>query len=108
MARKRPREARFKDWLKKEMRDPGFKRAYDALGPEIEFAVQLAKVREKMRLTQKQLARKARVDQGDISKIENGKQNITVGMMVKLAAALNRKVEIRLVRISGRQARATA
>ncbi|MFH1725390.1 MAG: helix-turn-helix transcriptional regulator [Elusimicrobiota bacterium] len=108
MAKRRPRGARFKDWLKDEMRDPGFKRAYDALGPEVEFAVQLAKTREKMRLTQKQLAKKARVDQGDISKIENGKQNITLGMMVKLASAVNRKVEIRLVRAGGRDADASA
>ena len=97
MAKRRPKGARFKDWLRDEMRDPAFKRDYNALGPEIEFAVQLAKAREKLRLTQKQLAKRAHVDQGDISKIENGRQNITVGMMAKLAAAVNRRVKILLV-----------
>ena len=65
------------------------------------IASALRAARESKGLSQRELSAKSGVPQGHISKIENGKQNITVGMMVKLAAAVERRVEIRLVPNSG-------
>lgn len=48
-------------------------------------------------MTQAQLAEKTSIDQGDISKLENGKKNPTVDMLEKVANGLNSTLKIEFI-----------
>ena len=57
----------------------------------------LAKLREEMDVTQKELAEKSHIDQGDISKIEKGIGNPTIGKINRLFRALGKRISITLL-----------
>ena len=54
----------------------------------------LAKTREEQNITQTELAKISRIDQGDISKIEKGLGNPTIAKIQKLFRALGKKVSL--------------
>lgn len=57
----------------------------------------LLKARAKKGLTQKELASAAGINQADISKIEKGIANPTIGTLKRIASALGTKVQIKFV-----------
>ena len=57
----------------------------------------LAKTRDEMNVTQTELSRKSHIDQGDISKIERGIGNPTIGKISKLFKALERSISLTLL-----------
>jgi len=87
---------RFQDHLKERLKDPAFAKAFAEVDAEVRLAVALAEAREHAGLTQAQLARKLRTRQSNISRIEQGSQNITLRTLEKIAHALRCKIDIRL------------
>ena len=75
--------------LRKQIKD--FDKKYSAAKIRLEFAIQIANEREKAGLSQKDLALKLKTTQSVISRIENGKQNISLDMLQKIANALGKK-----------------
>lgn len=65
-----------------------FERAYD-------IALQVIDLREKHGLTQKQLAERCGIDQGDISRIERGSTSPTARTLQRIAEVLD--ADVRLV-----------
>lgn len=61
---------------------------------KLEMAARLIAVREAMHMTQKELGAATGINQADISRIERGLGNPSVDTIVRLAAALNKKVKI--------------
>lgn len=57
----------------------------------------LTKTRKEQGLTQMELSKRTGIDQGDISKIEKGLGNPTLGKINRLFNALNKKVSFRIV-----------
>jgi len=57
-------------------------------------AMELRKMRRKLRLSQAQLARKMNVKREFISRIESGRQNITLETLYRIAEATGKKFEI--------------
>lgn len=55
---------------------------------------QIRKFRKEKELTQEQLARIVQMDRGKLSKIESGQANITIETLVKISAALGKKIQI--------------
>ena len=66
-----------------------------ALNQRIGFL--LAKTRNEMNVTQKELSKKSHIDQGDISKIERGIGNPTVSKINKLFKALGKSISFTIV-----------
>lgn len=54
----------------------------------------IQEIRIKKRLTQAELAALANIDQGNISKIEKGRYNITVELLARIADALGCRVDL--------------
>lgn len=75
--------------LRKKIKD--FDKKFSAAKTRLEFAIQIANEREKAGLSQKDLAHKLKTTQSVISRIENGKQNISLDMLQKIADALGKK-----------------
>lgn len=75
--------------LRKQIKD--FDKKFSNAKIRLEFAIQIANEREKAGFSQKDLALKLKTTQSVISRIENGKQNISLDMLQKIADALGKK-----------------
>jgi len=60
------------------------------------LANQFKELRKSKNLTQEQLAKKTGIEKGQISRIENGKYNLTLATISKIATALGAKVNFEL------------
>ena len=89
---------RYEDYLNEQLKDPAFKAEYDAL--EAEYAIKQAMIdaRKASGLTQKELAEKTGIAQGDISKLENGTGNPSLRTLQRLAAGMGMKIRLEFVK----------
>ena len=76
----------FRETLEEQLNDPEFKKEYDALEPEFTIIKALLNAREASGLTQKDLAERTGIAQGDISKLETGNANPSLRTLQRLAA----------------------
>ena len=79
------------------LRDPKFKKAYDALEPAYQLASGLIQARIDKKLTQQEVAKKAGVSREAIARLESGSGNPTIRTASCVAKALGK--ELRLVDI---------
>ncbi len=89
----------YKSWtsLKKKMlKDPEFKKEYDALEPEHALIRAVIKRRIEKNMSQKELAKKLGTKQSAISRLESGRGNPTLSFMRDLATALGGSLKISL------------
>lgn len=75
---------------------PKWKVAYAKADVEVRMAIQIAKARERARLTQGQLAKAIGTTQSVISRIERADQNLTLETLSKIAGALKRDLVVQL------------
>ncbi|PIQ77541.1 transcriptional regulator [Candidatus Peregrinibacteria bacterium CG11_big_fil_rev_8_21_14_0_20_46_8] len=90
---KRLRKFAKEGHLAKELKTPGARAAYEA----ILLGKKIATLRRTQKMTQKTLAQKVKSSQSAIARIENGKQNLSLGLVITLAHALGKKIDIRLL-----------
>lgn len=84
----------FKEYHKRQMRNPGFRKAYLALKPEFDLIRDVIRKRLEKGMTQKQLAEKLGTKQSAISRFEGGEGNPTVSFLKDLTKALGGKLKI--------------
>jgi len=77
----------FKDHLNEKFKDPKFKKIYEEEKYLLELGLAITEAREKMGLSQRELAQKSQVTQQQISKIENG-INCNMLTFIKVSSAL--------------------
>ncbi len=86
----------FREYLEKQLKNAEFRKEYDAVDAEVRLAVEIAEARETAGLSQAELATALHTKQSNISRIERGAQNMTIGMLGKIAKALHCKLEIQI------------
>lgn len=79
------------------MKDPEFKKEYDALQSERDLTMSLVMARKRAGLTQAELSEKTGISQSDISRLENGSRNPTIALLNRIANALNATCRIEFV-----------
>lgn len=84
----------FKEYLDEQLKDPVFRAEYDALEPEFAIKQAMIDARKASGLTQKQLAERTGIAQGDISKLENGNGNPSIHTLQRLAAGMGMKLQL--------------
>lgn len=84
-------------YLDEQLKNPEFKKEYDALEPEFALIRAILDARHEKGITQKELSERTGIAQGDISKLENGSANPSVKTLKRVAAALGKKVKIEFV-----------
>lgn len=77
------------------MKDPEFKKGYEALRPKYEAISAVIKARLESGITQKQLAKKIKTKQSNISRFEAGKVTPSIPFLQKIAQAFNKQLEIK-------------
>jgi ribosome-binding protein aMBF1 (putative translation factor) len=86
------------DDLKAQLgQDPEFVREYEALEPEHQVARAVLGLRLQQGLSQAELAERAGTKQASVSRVERVETVPSLTLLKKLAAALDTRVEIRLV-----------
>jgi ribosome-binding protein aMBF1 (putative translation factor) len=85
----------FDDWLKSELKDKEFKKAFEAEDIRARLALLIAEKRHKMGVSQVELARRIHTKQQVVSDIETLRHsNITILTLDKIAKALHSRLDI--------------
>lgn len=87
----------FKQHLRESLKDPEFRKAWEASEAEYQISRALIAARLNKNISQRELARKANTTQAVISRLESMSANPSIGLIQKIAAALNLKLKVQLV-----------
>ena len=91
----------FDTLLKKELKNPEFRKEYNALEEEFTLAREIIRLRIAKKFTQKRLAEQAGTSQPAIARIESGSyRNVSLSFIRRVASALDARPEIHLKRIA--------
>lgn len=84
------------DILKKSLKDPKFRKEYEKLEEEFKLAEEIILLRLKLKITQKDLAKRAKTSQPAISRLESGEyQNLSLSFLRKVGKVLGVEPKIR-------------
>lgn len=79
---------------KRWMKDPEYRREYEALEPEYQIARQMIGARIKKKISQAQLAKKVGTGQAVISRLEGMNASPSLSLLKRVAQALGTKIEL--------------
>jgi predicted transcriptional regulator len=88
---------KLRELRNKWMRDPGFRKEYEALEPEFALARTLIEARTNAGLTQEQVAERMGTTQSVVARLESGSSLPSMKSIRRYAEATGTKPEIRLV-----------
>lgn len=87
----------FRQDLKKRLKDPEFRKAWEESEAEYQISRALIAARIDRKISQRALAKKADTTQAVISRLENMSANPSIGLIQKVASALNLKLKVQLI-----------
>jgi transcriptional regulator with XRE-family HTH domain len=87
----------LRKYLRGEMKSAEFRRLYKKADIELRVALEITKAREAKKMSQGELADALRTKQQTVSRIELGAQNVTIETLDRIARALGRELQVRLV-----------
>ena len=89
------KKTNFDRYLEEQMEDPAFAARFTQAGEAWDVALQLAALREQAGLSQKDLARKLKTSQQQISRLESpGYEGHSLRMLRRVAKVLNARVRV--------------
>src|SRR5690348_14037256 len=85
----------FDRYLEEQLKDPDFARRFEAAGEAWDVAIQLAALREKAGLSQRDLARKLGTSQQNVSRLESpAYEGHSLAMLRRVADALGATLQV--------------
>jgi len=87
----------LQEFLEDQLKDPEFRKEYEAIQPEMAVIRALVDARISQNLTQKQLSERTGINQADISKLENGTRNPSLNMLKRLADGLDMTLKLEFI-----------
>ncbi len=87
----------FRETLNEQLKNPEFKKEWDALEPEYQIIKAMLNARKEKAITQKQLADITGIPQADISRLENGNANPSLRTLQRLAEGMGMQLKIEFV-----------
>jgi len=89
------KKTNFDRYLEEQLQDPAFAGRYEAAGEAWEVSMQLAALRQQAGLSQKELARRLKTSQQQVSRLESPDyEGHSLSMLRRVAKALNARVTI--------------
>jgi len=92
---------RWSKFYQKQMEDAKMRGLVERELENLQVGMQIAKLRAEENLSQTKLAALAEMSAPKISAMENEPRNLTIGTLIRVAHALDSRVEIKLVRRKG-------
>ena len=87
----------FRETLNEQLKNPEFKKEWDALEPEYQIIKAMLDTRKEKAMTQKQLADITGIPQADISRLENGNANPSLKTLQRLADGMGMKLKLEFI-----------
>jgi len=84
-------------YVKKELRKPGVKRAYDEETRVLKIGLELAHQRRRKGLTQAEVARRIGTSAPQLSRTERRPENANMRTLMRYAAAVGMDLDVRLI-----------
>lgn len=94
---------RLDRYIARQMQDPEMRDLVEKEVAALEVGIQIAQLREALKMNQTQLAARAGMNASKISKIESSPRNVTLNTLTRLALALNRRIKIDFIPVSERK-----
>ena len=88
---------KFDVFLQEQLKDPEFKKEYEALQPERAIIQAIIDARLQTGFTQKELSERTGIAQGDISKLEHGNANPSIRTLQRLASGMGMKLKLEFI-----------
>jgi ribosome-binding protein aMBF1 (putative translation factor) len=85
---------RIKDLHKKWMKDPAYRKEYEAMEEEFTLAAEVAKARTRAGLSQAELARRMKTTQSTIARLESGRGRPSTRTLDRFAKATGHRLKI--------------
>ena len=92
--------SKFNDFLTEQLKDPEFRREYEALQPEHAVIQAMIDARKASGLTQKELSERTGIAQGDICKLERGNANPSIKTLQRLALGMGMVLKVEFIPLS--------
>lgn len=89
---------------KKWMKDPAFRREYDALEEEFALMLEVARARQRAGLSQAQLAKRMKTTQSTIARLESGRGKPSTRTLARFAKATGHRLKISFEPVKGKRA----
>ncbi len=87
---------------KKWMKDPEYRKEYDALEDEFALIAAVAKARARAGLSQAQLAKRMKTTQSTVARLESGRGKPSTRTLTRFAKATGHKLKISFEPVRGR------
>jgi ribosome-binding protein aMBF1 (putative translation factor) len=84
----------FDDILREQMRSKKFRDEFYKEIARLELAVQLRKMRQAKKMTQKNVAEKANMPQSVVARLESGTHSVSVDTLSRVAHVLGKKIRL--------------
>ncbi|MGE3987557.1 helix-turn-helix domain-containing protein [Pseudorhodoplanes sp.] len=92
---------RFDDLHKKWMKEPGYRKEYEALEEDFALIGELAKARARAGLSQAQLAKRMKTTQSAIARLESGRGRPSTTTLSRFAKATGHRLKISFEPVRG-------
>ncbi|MCK5320488.1 helix-turn-helix transcriptional regulator [Candidatus Parcubacteria bacterium] len=79
------------DVLKKKLKNPKFKKGFDLALKRWDLAHEIMMARKKAKMTQIEFAKELKTSQSFVARAENGGQNLTINVLMRMADVLSIK-----------------
>lgn len=86
----------FDDDLKEKLKDPKFKKGFNLALKRWDLAHEIMAARKKAKMTQTEFAKELKTSQSFVARAENGGQNLTIDVLIRMADVLSMKQKSRL------------
>ncbi len=91
------RATTFDDLVAELEKDAEFRKADQQIKPYYDLLAEIIRRRRELNITQEELAARTEMRQSSIARLEAGEHNARLSTLIKIAEALEAKLEIRLV-----------
>ena len=89
---------RFKDYLKEELKNKEFKKAFNEEEVYVSLAIQTAKIRQEKGITQEELAKRLHTTQQTVSRLEDThNKSYSLKTLIRLARALDKGLKVEFI-----------
>jgi DNA-binding XRE family transcriptional regulator len=90
--------ARFKDYLKEELKNKEFKKAFNEEEIYASLAIQTANIRQEKGITQEELAKRLHTTQQTVSRLEDiHNKSYSLKTLIRLARALDKGLKVEFI-----------
>lgn len=86
----------FNKYFKESMKDPEFKKLWENNQVEYQLSRQIIKKRLDKKISQQELAKRAKTTQAIVSRLENSNFNPSLNLLKRISVGLGSKLDIRI------------